>query len=70
MAVDGVSYEELEFLHYAGSDVREVLFDIVAAINQGKVHDSALGRPPAARDREAGRQGRPRENFAMPQNNT
>jgi len=41
MSVDGVSYEELEFLHYAGPDVREVLFDIVAAINQGRVHDSA-----------------------------
>ena len=41
MSVDGVSYEELEFLHYAGSGVREVLFDFVAAINQGKVHDSA-----------------------------
>ena len=41
MSVDGVSYEELEFLHYSGPDVREILFDIVAAINQGRVHDSA-----------------------------
>ena len=28
MSVDGVSYEELEFLYYGGADTREVLFDM------------------------------------------
>ena len=41
MSVDGVSYEELEFLYYGGADTREVLFDIVASINRGEVHESA-----------------------------
>jgi len=25
MSVDGVSYEELEFMHYSGPDLREIL---------------------------------------------
>ena len=41
MSVDGVSYEELEFLFYGGADPRQVLFDIVASINRGEAHESA-----------------------------
>ena len=53
MSVDGVSYEELEFLFYGGADPRQVLFDIVASIN--RVGDEDLGRPSTSRDRKAGR---------------